>query len=165
MDFNNLKALEKYLSGKIQKSMQDVGRMGEQLVKDTMDEVVYSHEPEEYERTYELRESITWTIYDIGNEITVEVYSDSDVINPYSGSSDHPFAHYSYFWNEQYDRDYSEMVAKTVEYGWSGTKPFGSGYWTEPRPFMGRSREAMQNYHLASKTLKYGLQRNGLKVE
>lgn len=166
-DFNTLKDLEKYLQGKIQDAMNDVGKMGERLVKDTMDEVVYAHEPSVYERTFELRDSITWKRYDMTDEVTIEIYSDSSRIHAYPANK-----HYSVYWSDgsdgneasDYPQDYSEWVAATVEYGTSGLI-FGFGFWTEPRPYMGRSREAMQNYNLASKALKYGLKRNGLSIE
>jgi hypothetical protein len=163
-DFSSLKSLENYLQGKIKGAMNDVGRMGEQLVKDTMDEVVYAHEPAEYQRTFELRDSITWYRHDdLKDGVTIEIYSDEHTIHSYEDG----FRHYSAYYVEgesEYPQDYSAWVAGTVEYGTSGGF-FGQGFWTEPRPFMKRSREAMRNYSLASKTLKYGLKRSGLNVE
>lgn len=168
--FNNLHDLKIYLAEKVSESMNDVGKTGRELVRDTMDEVVYSHEPSKYNRTYELRDSISWNKEEMSKySFQVEIYSDSDKIEPYGPGTGYDYAHYSYFFSDgedgneasHYPLDYSEWVAGTVEYGTSGLI-FGTGYWTEPRPFMGRSREAMSLYKIHVRALQKSLQKKGI---
>jgi hypothetical protein len=159
MEFKNLSDLNKYLMNKIAKSMYEVGEHAEQTVKEQIDIDVYSYQPSEYERTFELRDSVIHTEPEIINDlVSVEVKHDTDLIHP----NKEKYQHYSA--GKWEPKEYNRYVAQTVHDGTSGHL-FGEGFWTEPRPYMDHAKDKIKNSKLYINILKDNLRKQGLYVD
>lgn len=162
-NFSSIKDLEKYLQAKILESMKDVGAAAEATVKKHVDTDVYGKkkDPEEYIRTYELRDSVTFTAYEeTTNHYEVMVYNDSEQIGSYAPNQHYTVHHWE---GSRYTLDYSEYVAETVNDGTSG-RLFGTGYWTIPRPFMDNARKEIKEKKLHVQALSNSLKRAGIET-
>src|SRR5665647_2793381 len=125
--FSNLSQLGKYLQKVVRDSMEDVGVAVEDKVREKIEEVVYNNpaQPNEYIRTHELATSLIHTQpKQTGNEITVEVKHEDDLIGHYA-----PNQHMSVVDGSELS---VESLAEIVNYGLAGDI-FGQGYWTESR--------------------------------
>lgn len=130
-------ALLKELQRVRDKALQGTGEKTKQLVKDRIDEDVYSvATPDVYERTYELRESVQPSkVESKGNVAEVEIGHDTNLIGSYS-----PNQHYSVV-DGSSSVDY---IANIVNNGESG-KIYGEGYWTKKRPYMDNAQKEMED--------------------
>lgn len=158
--FKSLKELEKYLQKQMIKAMNDVGEHVKNEVKSQIDEDVYSHTPSQYERTYELRESVVNQKAVISDDkVQVIIKHDNDLIHPYPELYQHYSAKPDYT-----PDDYSEYVAETVHDGTSG-KYFGEGFWTKPRPYMDNTVEKLKSTNSHVEEFKKSLKKQGLDVK
>lgn len=129
--------LEKALRHARDKALEGTGEKAKELVKDRIDEDVYSvATPSEYIRTYELRESVQPSkVNSKGDIAELEVGHDTSLIGSYE-----PNQHYSVI-----DGSSSvDSIAEIVHDGKSGLI-FGNGYWTKPRPYMDNATEEMKD--------------------
>ena len=158
-EFRSIADLNRYLIKVLKDSMEDVGRAVEHKVREKIEEEVYQNPttPSMYERTGELKNSLIHTQpKQIGNEIVTEIKHDDNLIGHYE-----PNQHMSVVDG----RDMSvESLAEIVNFGKAG-HIFGTGYWTEPRPYIEDARQEVIDENLHYNTLKKSLQSKGLKVE
>jgi hypothetical protein len=158
-EINSMSDLKKYLAKIVIDSMEDVGDVIENKLKDVIEQEVYHNptNPEVYERTRELETSIIHTPPTQNrNEIITEVKHDDSLFGHYA-----PNQHVSVV-------DESELpvnaIAEIVNYGKAG-HIFGTGYWTEPRPYMDTAKEEIIDEKLHVRALKNSLESKGIKTE
>jgi hypothetical protein len=160
----NLKELEDELNKRILESMKDIGKKGEKTLKEYIQTDVYlSYTPNDYKRTYDLLNSSTNDVYQVGSFTNAEIYNDYKVMRsvaPYSGNN-YLGQHHSTVRTYE-PQDYAFWVAATINDGTSG-KIFGDGPWTKPRPFFTHTKDFMfRNFY---KDLKNGLVYRGLSIK
>lgn len=156
MKIRTYKDLEKVLKKAAEKALKDSGKDATELVKKRIDEDVYGvAEPDEYLRTYELRESVEPSgVKSKGNTFELEVGHNTDKIGSYE-----PNQHMSVV-----DGTSSVgYVADIVHNGKSG-KIFGEGYWTKKRPYMDNAKEELEDGKY-KEYMKDSLTKQGFKVE
>lgn len=131
------KGLMAALSKARDEALAGAAKEAEQLVKDRIDEDVYGvGTPEEYQRTYQLRDSIkAFKVEKKGDTSQVKIAHDTSLIHPNVEN----FQHASTYWSPW---NYVNYVAETVHDGTSGGL-FGDGYWRQPRPYMFNARNEM----------------------
>jgi hypothetical protein len=95
----------------------------EYLKRKVYENFYMQYTPAEYERTYEMVESLEINIRTRGKKIYITRNHNTDKIHWNPDANQHGSS-----------SDYSEWVVQTVEEGSSGPA-FGRGFWTEPRPF------------------------------
>ncbi len=141
----------------LHESMGEVGKKVEEGLKDQIDEDVYdAHNPEYYQRTYELRDSVTHSdAKEIGEQIVVEVGHDYDKINTH-----YPNQHMSVVDGS----DVSNQLPKLINDGTIGDI-FGNGAWTEPRPYMDNMKDKIEREKILEKELKKSLHKRGIKTD
>lgn len=154
-DFNNIDELMAFLEKEVNDSMKDVGKAVQKVVKDHVDLDVYAvAQPAKYERTEQLRDSVTYTV----DGTDVLIHHDDSMIESIPDNQHHSVV-------EGYEpQDSSEYVANIVEEGSSG-HIFGEGYWTEPRPFWKNAEDEVESTGLDAKILKDSLKTKGFNVE
>jgi hypothetical protein len=159
MDFRNLKDLESYVKKMVSDSMNPVGEKARDLSKEHVQKDVYDNpaNPAKYNRTGQLKESLKYKKTETNREVTVKVYHDDKVIKAYE-----PNQHYSVF-DSGHDRDFSKFVAYAVHEGTSG-HVFGSGYWTEARPYLDNTVNELNITEAHVKILKAELTKRGIKL-
>jgi len=135
------KELEKALMKVRDKALEATGEKAKELVKEEIDKEVYSIPEGEYERTGQLRDSMTnFPLKSKGNVAEVKIAHDIEKMT-YDTSK---FQHGSEYWSPT---DYREYVAETVHNGTSGTL-FGSSnslHWRNPKPYMSNAKEEMED--------------------
>lgn len=140
-------------------SMEEVGVKVEKVLRDRIDEDVYSayNNPDmSYERTRELKNSVTHTHpKEEDGQIVVKVGHDTSLINPYS-----PNQHMSV----EDGSDVSNYLPQWINDGTIGNI-FGEGVWTKPRPYMDNTKEEIKNNNILEKELKKGLKKRGVNIE
>ncbi len=155
-DFKDLKSLEAYLKKAIVDSMEDVGKSAEYHVREQIEEKVYQNPttPQDYERTRELKNSLVHTYPKVNNnEIITEIKHETNLMGSYV-----PNQHMSVV----YDTPFIESLAEIVNYGKAG-HIFGTGYWTEPRPYMDDAKKDLKG-GLVKKYMKNALNKRGLNT-
>jgi len=156
--FSNLSQLGKYLQKVVRDSMEDVGVAVEDKVREKIEEVVYNNpaQPNEYIRTHELATSLIHTQpKQTGNEITVEVKHEDDLIGHYA-----PNQHMSVVDGSELS---VESLAEIVNYGLAGDI-FGQGYWTESRSYFSDAEKEVLDSKLHLKAMKDSLHSKGIKT-
>ncbi|HDR7263667.1 hypothetical protein [Bacillus sp. CH_203] len=123
MKFKDVSALQVQLKKDIYQSIQGtIADMCNKVVKEMVQKKVYdAYVPSgeyAYERTYELRDSVTIGNFKLGTKYaTFEIYMDSEKINPEETDKD--------YWNQHadvnYEQDVSEYIPQWVEEGTSGS--------------------------------------------
>lgn len=156
-NFKNLKQLEKYLKHEIENSIRkDVAEMIEQEVRDKIDELVYSKPTKSYERTMELRNSVSSDTEEIKKDLfELRVFNDVELINPYKTDN---------FWNQHMsmnDEDVSHLISLWILKGTSGS-PY---YNHESRDYIQATKDELKNSKKHVKALQSSLKRKGIDVE
>ena len=129
--------LEVALTRIIAKAMPGVGDKTAELVKNRIDQDVYSvGTPSVYERTYELRESVEAGKITVSKStVETEIGHNTTEIGAYE-----PNQHYSVV-----DGSHStDSISEIINNGESG-KIYGEGYWTKKRGYMDNAQEEMEN--------------------
>lgn len=129
-----LKALQKARD----KALEGTGKKATKLVKDRIDEDVYgAGNPKKYIRTYDLRESVEPSkVKSSGNVAELEVSHNSALIRSNPELNQHASA---------IDGSSSvDSIAYIIHEGKSG-KIFGSGFWTEKRPYILNAIKEMED--------------------
>lgn len=154
-----LKLIEQKLQNKLAVGMKTVGKFTEEKVKNHIDTDVYgAGQPNEYNRTLELRESVKSSEPIVtNNSVSVEVKNDSNLIH----SEPENFIHGSLYYSPN---DASSYVAELVHEGTSGPL-FGDGYWRKKRPFMDNARNELIQTGEHIRVLKKSLIMQGLNVK
>lgn len=158
MSATSYKDLEKALKKAMDKALVKAGKDTKKLVQDKVDSDVYKkYSPKEYERTGDLRDSVTdFPLEKKGDKSSVTVKHDTDMMSYNPGK----FQHASPYWSPW---NYTKYVPQTVNDGLSGGL-FGNGAWRAPRPYFdnavkdlekGKFREFMED----------GLKQQGLKIK
>lgn len=156
-NFKSLKELAKYMNEKaLPKAMDGVGEKCKNIVKNRIDEDVYEkYTPVEYDRSYELRNSIISTEPTNNNgTITVEVKHDTNLIN-----ATPPNQHMSVVDQS----DVSSHLPKWINDGNIG-HVFGQGEWTEPRPYRDNTIEQIKQNDIFKKELKKELSKQNIET-
>lgn len=154
--FSNLAQLEKYLQKVVRDSMEDVGVAVEDKVREKIEDEVYQNPTQtaQYKRTHELANSLTHSQpKQTGNEITVEVKHEDDLIGHYA-----PNQHMSVVDGSKLS---VESLAEIVNYGLSGDI-FGQGYWTESRSYFSDAEKEVLDSKLHVKAMKDSLHSKGI---
>jgi hypothetical protein len=162
-EFRSIKELNNYLKKQIADSMQKAGEVAERVVREHVDKDVYqAYKPEQYETTFELRESLFTKTPKIKNDtIEVEVKHNTDLIN-----SHEPNQHHSVV--ESYEpQDVSDWIPYIVHNGktaniW-GDDP--NTAYLKPRPYFDNAREELEQSKEHVEALKNDLRRKGINVE
>lgn len=150
--------MEAYLRKAVKDSMEDVGKAVEYKVREKINDVVYSNPttPDIYIRTRELENSLTHSQpTQIGNETSVEIKHEDALLGHYS-----PNQHMSVVNGDPLS---VEALAEIVNYGKAG-HIFGTGYFTEPRPYFDEAKQEILDEKLHVKTLKDSLISKGFTV-
>lgn len=158
-DFKNFKSLFNHINKEMAKSMNTAGEVGKEAVKTQMDKDVYSYKPEEYKRTYELRDSISHDTQVKNNKVVTKIYHDISKINSYEDGYKHYSADPSYT-----PKDVSDWMPYLINKGKSGSY-FGEGFWTIPRPYVSNAKEQMKKNKLHINVLKNDLKKKGFNIE
>ena len=130
--------LEKALRQARDKALEATGEKAKELVKEEIDKEVYSIPEGNYERTGQLRDTMTnFPLEDKGNVAEVEIAHDwfnmqYDV---------EKFQHASPYWSPW---KYTRYVAETVHEGTSGNLFGKNGHWHERKPYMDNAKEIME---------------------
>lgn len=145
--------LERAVLLALNKAADTVGEVGEQQLKESIDEVVYnSYDPIHYERTYELRESSTYDKTPINNGTQVEIFNNVQMIYPHDAPSEEK-------WLPQHQTLSGIDVSSYIpEYVVSGK---GGKFNMPPRDYFKDAREKLANGK-AKKALQDGLKRLGI---
>lgn len=121
------------------KALKATGEKTKELVKDEIEKEVYSIALGTYERTGELKESMTdFPLESKGNKAEVRIAHDIDKMS-YNTSK---FQHGSDYWEPS---DYRKYVPETVHDGTSGSLFGESGHWRRPKPYMDNAKEKMKD--------------------
>jgi hypothetical protein len=154
--FKSLDDFAKYFNNKIApKAMKEASEKPKEMLKDNVNTDVYSYQPKEYERTYELRESIIATEpQNVNGKTVVEIKHDENKIHPYS-----PNQHMSVI----YGTDFSPYLPEAINEGNIG-HVFGQGVWTEPRPYMDNTVRQMEQENTFENEAKKSLQKQGIQI-
>ena len=156
--FSSATAFSAYIKTVLRRGMKEVGKNVVKVVKRRIVIDVYgAGTPTKYQRTFQLRDSVTHTSPKREAEgISVQVYHDTSKID----SAPDQFIHGSNYWSP---RDYSQYLPETVHYGRSGSL-FGYGFWTEERPYMTNAIEEIRHRNIHVVTLKRSLRSQGVEV-
>ena len=155
--FKDLNSLFKHIEKKVAESMNDVGKVVAEETKTTINDVVYSQQPKEYERTFQLRDSITnFPARVEGNTVVVEIDHDTSLII----SDPDNFTHGSNFYDP---KDISEFLDVIVHEGKSGDL-FGDGYWRKERRYFDVTVKKLIQSKKHIDALKKSLNKNGIKT-
>lgn len=158
-NFKNLKELEDYMRKRVlPTAMEEVGEKIEDKLKTRITKDVYnSYTPEQYDRTYELRDSITSTEpVDISGTIYVEVKHDDSLIHAVP-----PNHHMSIVNNS----DVSSFIGQWINYGDVPNIFNDRNYvWMNPRPYMDNTKEEIRKFKLLKKELKKSIRKLNIKT-
>lgn len=158
MVLNTWRQVEVYLKKAIRDGMEDVGKAVEYKTREKINDVVYSNPttPDIYIRTRELENSLIHSQpTQIGNETSVEIKHEDALLGHYA-----PNQHMSVVNGDLLP---VEALAEIVNYGKAG-HIFGTGYFTEPRPYFDEARQEVLDENLHVNTLKESLISKGFTV-
>lgn len=119
------------------KALKEAAKESVDLTKEVINKVVYNAgSPENYQRTYQLRDSFRDNpLESKGDSAVVKLNHDEARISPNVGMFQHASSHWSPW-------DYSKYIAKTVNDGGSGGL-FGDGYWRSARPYIDEAEKEL----------------------
>lgn len=120
------------------KALEKAGEKAKDLTLEIIDDVVYgAGTPNEYERTYQLKDSLRdWAVKGYSSSLaTLSISHDANLI--YSDPDN-----YTYGSNYYSPTDMSEYVPNMINDGTSGGM-FGDGFWMEARPYADQSKEQL----------------------
>lgn len=133
------KQLEAALQKARDKALKGTGEKTKELVKDEIEKEVYSIPQGTYERTGDLKNTMTdFPLENKGNVSQVKIAHDTDKMS-YNASK---FQHGSDYWSPN---DYRKYVAQTVHDGTSGSLFGENGHWREPKPYMDNAKKEMKD--------------------
>mgnify|MGYP001141190165 CR=1 FL=1 len=152
-DLSNWKQIEAAVLSAVNKAADTVGEVGEQQLKNSIDDIVYKHpvHPYEYERTYELRESVEYDSLPISKGIQVEIYHNLHQIYPHDAPENSK-------WGQHQSFDGEDVSIYIPEWTVGG---HGGAYTMPPRDYFTDAEEKLKN-GLIEKAIKEGLRKNGL---
>lgn len=156
MKFNSLKDMNKYVNSQMKEIAQD--QLAEKILltlRDFVESTVYANEPNQYERTYQLLNSLTiGKAKAIGTIITCSVYFDADKITQSIATNR---------WNQHmsiygYERRGGEPINELIPYFLNdGTdSPI---YSHESHDFVEKTIESLNNGSLRQELIKFLKQR------
>lgn len=153
VDVNKWSELERQILLRLNKAADDVGKVGEQQLKNSMDCMIYdTPEPYAYERTEELKNSAVYSKESIPNGVQVDIYNDTTQIHPYPGYNEEK-------WLPRHQTLSGEDVSAYIpEYVVTGS---GGHFNMTPRDYFKDAEEKLKN-GLIEKAIKEGLRKNGL---
>ncbi len=150
--------LAKELERAKNKALEDSAKKAVEVVKDEIDKEVYSIPAGGYERTGDLRNSMTdFPLESKGNKSEVKIAHDSQSMS-YDSSK---FQHASPYWSP---RDYRRYVAETVHDGTSGNLFGEHGHWHERKPYMDNAKKRMSEGEY-KKFMRESLEEQGYKTK
>ena len=128
-----------------------------ELVKVEINKEVYSEPEGDYQRTYQLRESVKDFPLEIkGRASEIKIAHDTGQIV----SNASVFQHGSNYWSPS---DYSEYLAETIHGGLSGSLFGTNKHWHKPKPYMDNAKAEMLNGQYR-KFMMESLMRSGYNV-
>ena len=121
------------------KALKATGEKTKELVKEQIQQEVYSIPEGEYERTGQLKDSMTnFPLESKGNVAEVKIAHDIDSMT----YDTEKFQHGSNYWEPN---DYRKYVAQTVHDGTSGSLFGVNKHWHEPKPYMDNAKKEMED--------------------
>ena len=121
------------------KALKATGEKTKELVKEQIQQEVYNIPEGEYERTGQLKDSMTsFPLESKGNVAEVKIAHDIESMT----YNTEKFQHGSNYWNPN---DYREYVAETVHDGTSGNQFGVNKHWHEPKPYMDNAQKEMED--------------------
>ena len=151
MSKNNLNDILKKIKQQAVKALQTEGAIkGKEIYKKQTDELLYkAQEPKDYERTYELRDSISSENY-MGDK--VRLFFDSDKINPYSTEG----------WGQHQSLDGQDQSDKVADWMNDG---HGGAYEQSGLHMKEATLDEIRRTKMIEKVVKDGLKKSGFKVK
>lgn len=142
---SSMAELEALIKGAVEEGLKDVGEAGEKIVQQQIESDVYGlHSPVKYERTYQLKESVTHEV----NGLEVEIKHDGlggyfSVVPGYSANS--------------------SLIPELVHNS-GAPNIFGGagGTWTGGRPYMENAKAEVESQ--ATEALKSALSSKGFNI-
>jgi hypothetical protein len=157
MNITDLSQLNEYLLQIIADCMNEVAQKVENLMKEHVETDVYSYDHSFYERTGQLRDSITYTDpVQNGNEIVSEIGNDTSQIT----SDPKHFIHGSKYWTPN---NVSDMLPYLINEGHTGDF-FGSAWENLARPFETNTYNELVSKDLIKEWMIQALKEHGLEV-
>ena len=153
------KELEKALMMARDKALKGAGEKTKDLVKDEIEKEVYSISPGTYERTGDLKNSMTdFPLENKGNVSQVKIAHDTDKMS-YNASK---FQHASPYWSPW---KYTNYVAETVHDGTSGSLFGENGHWRRPKPYMDNAKKQISEQDESFEDVISTLEANRVTIE
>ncbi|AKO91907.1 hypothetical protein BEH_07205 [Priestia filamentosa] len=135
----------------------DVGKKAADVTKRNIDKSVYKYDPEEYQRTYQLRDSIkNFPAKVVGNTVEVEIDHDKSMII----SDPDNYTHGSPYYSPQNISSFLDII---VAEGKSGDL-FGNGFWRQKRQYFNVTVQDLIQTGEHIQAMKAGFRRKGYDV-
>jgi hypothetical protein len=155
MEITNWGVLEAYIENAVKDVLREIGEKVNQRLRDMINHDVYdAYQPEEYERTYQLRESVTTS--DIEKNVDgykVEIYHDTSKIFYNKDKVQHGS-----------NKDISKWIPEIIAFNLSGDA-FGSNqFWHNRDQYFYETLETLKTRGDLSKWFKDGLRARGLNI-
>jgi hypothetical protein len=163
---NSWDEITKLLIPIIKDCVQEVGDKVNELLREHVDKDVYQagYQANYYangtmQPTFGLRDSITTSTLKIsGNEVTTEIYHDSDKMELDPDN----FIHGSRYWKHG-TTDIRDILPEIVAFGLSGDL-FGSGWWQNPRPYFQNTLQELKEQGKLRQWFIEALKKRGIKT-
>ncbi|ARF70776.1 hypothetical protein B7C51_25230 (plasmid) [Paenibacillus larvae subsp. pulvifaciens] len=153
--------LNRVLKDVLKESLIAISEKSKDIVENELDKHAYSNKPSSYKRTNQLKDSLTNKIIENKNSFKAKIFHDTDKIKPIPPSSSNNYMGQHYSTATYRVKEYQKYIVETINNGTSG-KIFGSGYWTQKRPYFTESKKnILKNY---SDMMKTELNSKKLKV-
>lgn len=159
MEITSFSQLESVIRDAVKNSMEDLGKKGEEVAKENIEKVVYgAYSPVEYERTGQLKDSITSKeTKNTGNSFEVEIYHDTSKI-----TEGYPNQHMSVITEASSAHSIAEIVHDGKAPNIFNDKNYA---WMSARPYMDTTKDEIIKNKLHIKTVKDSLKSQGFDVE
>lgn len=157
--FKNIESLQKFIKDKCKSGMNDVGKKVQESLKFFVLKNVYcAFTPEEYQRTYQLLESISFKLLQSNkNQITVDIYFDKSKMQ-----------HTTLFGSEKLaiSPNSNVYIPKWVDEGKTWDKPFhprGGGHFMKDT--LNDVKKNHRGFHYFAYSLVEHLRKSGIQVK
>jgi len=155
-DIETYSGLEAVLIGIIQEVLEEVGKKVEQAMKDIIDKDVYqAHTPNQYERTHQLRDSVTASkAKSVKGGGEVEIYHDESKIT-YKPLYQH---------GSPFSGDISEFIPEIIAFNLSGNLFDSNKWWHHRSNYYQDTLKLLKEKGMLSKWFKEGLKSRGIDI-
>ncbi|MGZ9868113.1 hypothetical protein ACU3L3_06800 [Priestia endophytica] len=136
-----------------------VGKKVADVTKRNIDKTVYNQNPSEYQRTYQLRDSIkNFPAKVVGDTVIVEIDHDTSMIISYPDN----YTHGSHFYSPN---DISNFLDLIVNEGRSGDLFGNTGFWKNKRQYFKATVQDLIQTGEHIQAMKTGLRLKGYEIK